>query len=172
AGHRTIPMNNEAMAAFARLRRRAEQFGGGAAEHFVFPACENGVLDFTRNQRTFRTAWRSLVGEAARQAGRAAARVVLDTGGRISAAKAAWRRAEQALRGFRFHDLRHQSITEMAEGGVPDATLESIAGHLSKKMLDHYSHVRMDAKRQAVQALGGGLISAELNAEHADGKAN
>jgi len=35
--------------------------------------------------------------------------------------------------------------------GVP---MQSIAGHLSKKMLDHYSHVRMAAKRSAVESLG------------------
>jgi hypothetical protein len=29
----------------------------------------------------------------------------------------------------------------------------SIAGHVSRKMLDHYSHIRMDAKRHAVAAL-------------------
>lgn len=49
----------------------------------------------------------------------------------------------------------------MAEAGVPDAAMQSIAGHLSKKMLDHYSHVRMAAKREAVLALGGGLIVVE-----------
>jgi predicted nucleotidyltransferase len=57
---------------------------------------------------------------------------------------------------FRFHDLRHQSMTEMAEAGIPEAAMQSIAGHLSKKMLDHYSHARMAAKRGAVEALGGG----------------
>lgn len=41
---------------------------------------------------------------------------------------------------------------------VPDAAMQSIAGHLSKKMLDHYSDIRMAAKRQAVAALGGGLM--------------
>jgi hypothetical protein len=46
----------------------------------------------------------------------------------------------------------------MAEAGIPEAAMQSIAGHLSKKMLDHYSHVRMAAKRSAVEALGGGLI--------------
>ena len=123
------------------------------------------MLDFTRNQRTFRTAWRSLVREAGTQAGRDAARAVLQTGGRIGSAKAAWKRAAQAFRGFRFHDLRHQSITEMAEAGVPEAAMQSIAGHLSKKMLDHYSHVRMAAKRQAVEALGGGLIATQPDSD-------
>jgi integrase len=172
AGHRAIPLNDEALAAFSRLRRRAEALGGGAPEHFVFPACEHGVVDFTRSQKTFRTAWRAIVRAAATAAGREAARAALNAGGRIGAAKAAWRRAAQAFRGLRFHDLRHQSITEMAEAGVPEAAMQSIAGHLSKKMLEHYSHVRMAAKRQAVQVLGGGLIAAEPEAEQPSSKPN
>ena len=32
----------------------------------------------------------------------------------------------------------------------------SIAGHVSPKMLAHYSHVRLDAKRRALDALSGG----------------
>jgi hypothetical protein len=32
----------------------------------------------------------------------------------------------------------------------------AVSGHLSRKMLEHYSHVRMAAKRAAVDALGGG----------------
>jgi len=69
AGHRLIPLNDEAMAAFARLRKRAELVGGGAPEHFVFPACENANFDFEQHQKTFRTAWRTLVKAAAKRAG-------------------------------------------------------------------------------------------------------
>jgi hypothetical protein len=29
----------------------------------------------------------------------------------------------------------------------------AIAGHVSKEMLEHYSHIRMEAKRTAVEAL-------------------
>jgi len=55
--------------------------------------------------------------------------------------------------GFRFHDLRHQAITELAESKASDQTIMSIAGHVSKKMLQHYSHVRMDARRNALNTL-------------------
>jgi hypothetical protein len=55
--------------------------------------------------------------------------------------------------GFRFHDLRHQAITELAESKASDQTIMGIAGHVSKKMLQHYSHVRMEAKRNALDAL-------------------
>jgi len=44
-------------------------------------------------------------------------------------------------------------ITELAEMGVADHVLESISGHLSRRMLEHYSHIRIDAKRQALDAL-------------------
>lgn len=55
--------------------------------------------------------------------------------------------------GFRFHDLRHQAITELAESKAGDQTIMGIAGHVSRKMLQHYSHVRMEAKRNALDAL-------------------
>ncbi|MEK7752930.1 MAG: site-specific integrase, partial [Acidobacteriota bacterium] len=65
--------------------------------------------------------------------------------------RTAWRSLTRAagLKGFRFHDLRHQAITELAESGAPDATLMAVAGHLSRQMMEHYSHVRMAAKREA-----------------------
>jgi hypothetical protein len=55
--------------------------------------------------------------------------------------------------GLRFHDLRHTVIAELAEMGVADHVLESISGHLSRRMLEHYSDIRIDAKRQALDAL-------------------
>ena len=44
-------------------------------------------------------------------------------------------------------------ITELAEMGVADHVVESISGHLSRRMLEHYSHIRLDAKRKALDAL-------------------
>lgn len=67
----------------------------------------------------------------------------------------AWRalRTKANLPGLRFHDLRHTFITELAEKGVPDAVLKSLVGHVTQRMLEHYSHIRMIAKREAVDAL-------------------
>ena len=55
----------------------------------------------------------------------------------------AWRalRDGASLHGLRFHDLRHTVITELAEMGVADHVLESISGHLSRRMLEHYCDV-------------------------------
>jgi integrase len=146
AGHRTIPLNGDAMAAFARLLERAHAFSANEPEHYVFPACEHAI-DPSKPQKSFRTAWRKLVKETARRVGREAARAALDSGRGLRGATAAWKRAEMPLRGLRFHDLRHQAITEMSEGGATDATMMAVAGHMSKRMLEHYSHVRMAAKR-------------------------
>ena len=54
---------------------------------------------------------------------------------------------------------RITGITELAEAGAPDATLMAVAGHLSREMMEHYSHVRMAAKPEALDKLPGGLIS-------------
>jgi hypothetical protein len=41
----------------------------------------------------------------------------------------------------------------MAEAGVPENTMLALMGHMSRAMLERYSHIRMAAKRQAVEAL-------------------
>jgi hypothetical protein len=83
----------------------------------------------------------------------------------------AWRALRDAagLPGLRFHDLRHTVITELAEMGVADHVLESISGHLSRRMLEHYSHIRIDAKRQALDALDAARRS---STENGDGDSN
>ena len=100
-----------------------------------------------------------MVRETARRAGKEAAGAALEAGKGIGAAKTAWKRAAAPYRGFRFHDLRHQAITELAEGGASDATLMALAGHLSRRMMEHYSHARMAAKREALAKLESGLMT-------------
>jgi hypothetical protein len=63
-------------------------------------------------------------------------------------------KVKSPLHSLRFHDLLHHAITEPAEGQASDGTIRSIAGHVSNRMLEHYSHIRMDAKRVALEALG------------------
>jgi hypothetical protein len=46
----------------------------------------------------------------------------------------------------------------MAENGAADATMMAVAGHLSREMMEHYSHARMAAKRTALVKLESGLI--------------
>jgi integrase len=158
AGHRTIPLNGDAMAALARLLERARALGSSEPEHYVFPACEERIIDPSRPQKSWRTAWRKLVRETARHVGREAAHQALESGKRLRGAIAAWKCAASPIRGLWFHNLRHQAITEMAEAGASDATLMAVAGHMSRRMLEHYSHVRMAAKRTALEKLESGLM--------------
>ena len=53
----------------------------------------------------------------------------------------------------RWHDQRHTLITDLAESGAGDQTIMDIAGHVSKQMLKHYSHIRMEAKRTALESI-------------------
>jgi integrase len=53
----------------------------------------------------------------------------------------------------RLHDLRHTVATKMAEAGVPESTMLALLGYMSRAMLERYSHVRIAAKRQAVETL-------------------
>lgn len=127
SGKRTIPLNQDALQALARLRARSESFGAADPNHYVFPWCQHGKIDPTRYQRSWRKAWRNLTQAA-------------------------------GLAGFRFHDLRHTAITELAEAGASDATLMALSGHMTRRMIEHYSHVRMQAKREAVDQLSSGLM--------------
>jgi integrase len=158
AGRREIPLVDDAVTALERLRQRSAADGHVAPEHYLFPTCEHAVLDPTRPQKSWRTAWRALVREASRQAGRQAAQDAFAGGGRLGDAKRAFRLAAAPFVGLRFHDLRHQAITEMAENGTPESVIMSIAGHMSRRTVEHYSHVRRSAKREALSKIGGGLI--------------
>jgi integrase len=53
----------------------------------------------------------------------------------------------------RLHDLRHTFATRLAENGVPESTMLALMGHMSRAMLERYSHIRMAAKRDAVSGV-------------------
>jgi hypothetical protein len=60
------------------------------------------------------------------------------------------------------HDLKHTAAKKMAEAGVPESTMLALMGHMSDAMLERYSHIRMAAKRTAMDSL-------MLNREDSDG---
>ena len=63
-----------------------------------------------------------------------------------------------------FHDLRHCAITKLAESQASDQTIMSIAGHVSRQMLEHYSHIRIAAKRAALDAISTRLPECKMPA--------
>jgi integrase len=79
----------------------------------------------------------------------------------IGAWKKGWRLAcVKASVKYRWHDERHTFVSRMAENPrVSEETIRSLAGHVSKQMLQRYSHIRSAAKRAAI---------ADLEREHSD----
>jgi integrase len=130
---RVVPLNKAALTAFTEWRSR---WPNAKPSDYIFPteklvfkgrgAAEQGVMtSYAVDPTKPLGSWKRAWASATAQAG-------------VSA---------------RIHDLRHHAITLLAETQTPDATIQAISGHLSPKMLKHYSHVRKDATRQAVDML-------------------
>jgi integrase len=94
-------------------------------EDYVFPACEAAGIEREHpdNER-------------------------IDPAKPIRSWRSAWR-ASLLRAGLTicFHGLRHTCTTKLAESLTSDQTIMAIAGHVSRKMLEHYSHIRTEAKR-------------------------
>jgi integrase len=130
---RIVPLNRAALGAFKEWRSR---WPYAKPEDYIFPT-----------QRLM------FKGEGAPEKGIMTAYDV-DPSKPLGAWKRAWNTAKkQAGVECRIHDLRHHFISALAQTQTPDATIQAISGHLSRKMLEHYSHVRLEAKRRAVEAL-------------------
>jgi integrase len=125
---RVIPLNQPA---FESLAKWAGRLVESKAEDYVFPACEAAGIERERPDRER-----------------------LDPARPIKSWRSAWRAAlKRAGLQLRFHDLRHTCITKLAESQASEQTLMAIAGHVSRKMIEHYSHIRMEAKRAALDAI-------------------
>jgi len=136
AGERMIPLNRDALAAILEMRERAKVFLGEnlSPDWFVFFRHEGYTSEPDPTKPMALNGWRTAFRKIVKKA---------------------------VLPKLRFHDLRHHCITELAEGQASDMTIMSIAGHVSKKMLELYSHARMEAKRKALDALAGGRRAVE-----------
>ena len=68
---------------------------------------------------------------------------------------------------WRERRFRHTLVTELAESGAGDEVIMSIAGHVSRAMLSRYSHVRMEAKRRALDEIAArqGAADKKRNAD-------
>jgi integrase len=138
AGERVIPLTSEAYEVIVQLRARAETFGAVESSHFVFAGFKAvGCFD-GKNVLGMRV-------------------TSLDPTRPITSWRTAWRKLTRKakLHGLRFHDLRHHAITELAESETSEQTILAIAGHVDRRMLEHYSHIRLEAKRKALEALSG-----------------
>lgn len=63
-------------------------------------------------------------------------------------------RAKYGLEGWCLHELRHTYLTMLALSGVHPKVMQELAGHYSSQItMDIYTHVNMDAKRDAIAAV-------------------
>jgi integrase len=149
AGERLVPLTDVAISALARLRGRAEGFGTVEPTHYVFAAF---VPKFKFSGK--RVVDYNVTG--------------FDPTRNVNSWRSAWRTLTKkaGLESFRFHDLRHCAITQLAENGTSDSTIMAIAGHVSRRMLERYSHVRMEAKRAAMESLAVSTKTAGYDTSH------
>jgi integrase len=152
AGERVIPINADAMAAILELRERAKAFGGTEPLHYIFATCEgNKTPDPSKPMHSWRSAWRKLTRAiecpSCGQPQNPGSECENDR------CRADISKVTSSTAGLRFHDLRHHAITELAESLASDQTIMSIAGHVPPRMLTHYSHVRLEHRRAALDAL-------------------
>jgi integrase len=125
---RVIPLNHVAFAAMERVAQLAHNRGSVELHHFLFP---------------FRVAGNAWWGK-------------YDPERHCTTCKSAWRKLTKAagLSGLRPYDMRHTGITDILQlPDVSEETAKSIAGHISPRILRTYSHIRLDAKRHALDAL-------------------
>ena len=155
---RPIPLN---VLAYAALVKWAGRFPESKTDDYVFPACEDAridtqhpgqsKIDLSRPIKSWRTAWRTATRsiECTKCGqGQRPAKLCCNPECKVDISG-----LKNPLAGLRFHDLRHTCITKLAEGQASEQTIMAIAGHVSRKMLEHYSHIRMEAKRAALDAI-------------------
>lgn len=51
---------------------------------------------------------------------------------------------ELRMSDLHFHDLRHEAVSRLVEGGLSDQEVASISGHKSMQMLRRYTHLRAE----------------------------
>jgi integrase len=128
---RIIPLNPRAVTVLTHWRRL---YHGVQPEHYVFPHEKYGLAGNDRQP----CAWEIEPTEP------------------MHRWKVAWESARRTAKvSCRFHDLRHTFISRLAESQASDSTVMALAGHVSRAMMERYSHIRMEAKRRAVDDLSG-----------------
>ena len=139
---RTIPLNEDALAACKLALERASKMGSHYAEDYLFPLC----ID--------RATW-----DPKRPASRSWLRkqVVL-------------LREVTGVDHINPHTFRHLAVTELLERGAPEQTVIALAGWVGRRMVETYSHTRMEAKADAVEMLMGGEHKPEPTPPRAGGK--
>jgi integrase len=161
AGARHIELNQDATEAAWRLLLRARDLGSTEADHYLMPkhlsrinhGQNKGKLGYDPQQHQvyWDSAWRSLTTAVwCPSCGELQCPIESCRGDNC---KADMRGIKSPTEGLRFHDLRHTFITHMVERGVHIGTIQALVGHMSARMIRHYTHISSGAARRAVELL-------------------
>ena len=136
---RLIPFTRRVCACLSLWLSRFPQ---AAPESFVFPSHQVGIAGNSRTVGIYD----------------------VDLGRQMGSWRKAWLGAcENSGVRYRWHDLRHTFISRLAESAsVSEQTIRSLAGHVSRQMLEHYSHIRSHAKQAAIRCLEEQVIAPVL----------
>jgi integrase len=172
ASARFIELNADATEAAARLLLRASLLKPPAIEpnHYLLPKSLSRIThgklkggrgyDPTQHQVCWDTAWRSLTSAvhcpACHQLQQPAEKC------RDEKCGADMKDVQSVIHGLRFHDLRHTFVTQMVERGIPLGVVQGMVGHMSARMLRHYTHIGSGAARRAVELLDAEPLLAPL----------
>jgi len=126
---RTIPIvSAEAKWSVEQLLARAKDLGSASPLHYLFPFRDkNGPFDPNRPMT-------------------------------VSGIKRQWNevRVASGFKWFRPYDTRHTAITRWAESGMQISEIMALAGHMTRRMMLHYTHISMQAKRRALEVVERG----------------
>lgn len=141
---RTIPLvSAEARWVMEQLLARAKDLGAASPLHYIFPFRDKKAPhDPTRPMS-------------------------------VSGIKRWWNevRTASGLKWFRPYDTRHTAITRWAEGGMNPSDIMALAGHVSQRMMMHYTHISQQAKRRALEKVAAtkkGPVSENHTEGHID----
>ncbi len=145
---RVVPFTRRACAVLTSWLSR---FPGASPDSYLFPRHQVGFAGYRREPHLYN----------------------VDLTRPINEWKSAWNLARKAAGvNYRWHDLRHTFISRLAENpNVSEQTITALAGHVSKRMLEHYSHIRTQAKRDAISTLDSMNERAQNWAQWSDGGA-
>lgn len=136
---RSVPLNDAALASVRALVELAKERGSNEPGHYLIPyRVKRGAYDPERAASPYFI--RSAFRQIARSCG---------------------------LPWVTPTSFRHQAITKLLENGAPDETVRAIAGQVSEKAMHYYSHIRIEAKKAAVDRLAPMAVSVKKPATSA-----
>ena len=149
---RTVPFTSRVCAVLTLWLSR---FSDAGPDIYVFPRFSVGVEGNARKPHFHSVALNEPIGEWKK-----AWKIALDKAGKVGCKTPDELKSAKPLK-YRWHDCRHTFVTRLAENPkVSEETIRALAGHVSKKMLERYSHIRKASRWAAIAALEADILAA------------